>query len=42
MVGMSIGLREGFTPADPWSALTTAPTTLRAWAHQHLQPALWT
>jgi uncharacterized protein YbjT (DUF2867 family) len=36
MVGMSIGLRDRATPADQRSALTTTPTTLRAWAHAHL------
>ncbi len=37
MVGMSVGLREDFVPADPRTALTTTPTTLRAWAHDHLR-----
>jgi uncharacterized protein YbjT (DUF2867 family) len=36
MVGMSIGVREDFVPADPRSVLTTTPTTLRAWARDHL------
>lgn len=35
MVGMSIGTREDFVPADPRTVLTTTPTTLRAWAHEH-------
>ena len=39
MVGMSVGLREDFVPADPRTALTTTPTTLRAWAHDHLRGA---
>jgi uncharacterized protein YbjT (DUF2867 family) len=38
MLGMSIGLRDHFTPAQPRTALTTTPTTLRAWAHEHLRP----
>lgn len=37
MLGMSIGLREDFTPANPRTALTTTPTTLRAWAYEHLR-----
>jgi len=37
MVGMSIGVREDFVPADPRTVLTTTPTTLRAWAHEHLR-----
>ncbi len=39
MVGMSIGLRENLVPADPRTVLTTTPTTLRAWAHDHLRLA---
>jgi NAD(P)H dehydrogenase (quinone) len=31
------GLREGFTPQNPRTALTTTPTTLGAWAHEHLR-----
>jgi uncharacterized protein YbjT (DUF2867 family) len=38
VLGMSIGLREGFTPEDPRTAVTTTPTTLAAWAHEHLSP----
>jgi uncharacterized protein YbjT (DUF2867 family) len=37
MVGMSIGLRERTTPPDPRTVLTTTPTTLRAWAYEHLR-----
>jgi NAD(P)H dehydrogenase (quinone) len=37
MVGMSIGVRERTVPADPRTALTTTPTTLRAWAYEHLR-----
>jgi len=37
MVGMSIGVREDFVPAAPRTVLTTTPTTLRAWAHEHLR-----
>jgi uncharacterized protein YbjT (DUF2867 family) len=36
MVGMSIGVREDFVPEDPRTILTTTPTTLRAWASEHL------
>lgn len=34
------GLREGFVPDDKRSILTTTPTTLGAWAYEHLRPAL--
>lgn len=37
LVGMSIGVREDFVPADPRTVLTTTPTTLRAWAYEHLR-----
>ncbi|MER7011437.1 NAD(P)H-binding protein [Saccharopolyspora sp. NPDC000359] len=40
IVGMSTGLRDGFVPEDERSILTTTPTTLAAWAHAHLRPAL--
>jgi uncharacterized protein YbjT (DUF2867 family) len=36
IVGMSIGLREGFEPEQARTPLTTTPTTLAAWAQQHL------
>jgi NAD(P)H dehydrogenase (quinone) len=36
MVGMSIGVRENPEPADPRTVVTTTPTTLRAWACEHL------
>jgi uncharacterized protein YbjT (DUF2867 family) len=36
MVGMSIGVRENVGAADPRTVLTTTPTTLRAWAHEHV------
>ncbi|GHD20661.1 NmrA family NAD(P)-binding protein [Nocardiopsis kunsanensis] len=42
VVGMAAGLREGFTPEQERGALTTTPTTLAAWAHAHLRPALST
>jgi NAD(P)H dehydrogenase (quinone) len=35
MVGMAIGLR-GFAPEDRRTILTTTPTTLAAWAFEHL------
>lgn len=37
LLGMSIGLREGFVAENPRSALTTTPTTLAAWAYEHLR-----
>lgn len=40
VVGMSRGLRSGFTPEDARSVLTTTPTTLASWAREHLRPAL--
>jgi len=32
--------REDFVAQDERSILTTTPTTLAAWAHAHLRPAL--
>ena len=40
IVGMNIGKREGFTPEQPRSLLTTTPGTLAGWAITHLRPAL--
>ena len=37
MLGMSTGLREGFVPEDARTIVTTTPTTLRAWAQEHLR-----
>jgi uncharacterized protein YbjT (DUF2867 family) len=37
VLGMSTGLRANFTPEDPRTILTTTPTTLAAWAHEHLR-----
>jgi hypothetical protein len=37
---MSVGKREGFTPEQPRSALTTTPGTLAGWAIEHLRPML--
>jgi uncharacterized protein YbjT (DUF2867 family) len=37
ILGMSIGLREDFTPADERTIFTTTPTTLAAWAYEHLR-----
>jgi uncharacterized protein YbjT (DUF2867 family) len=37
LLGMSIGLRSGFTPADERTVLTTTPTTLASWAAEHLR-----
>jgi len=36
IVGMTAGLREGFTPEQARSFLTTTPTSLAAWAADHL------
>ena len=38
MMGMSTGLRDGFTPEQPRDATTTTPTTLTAWAADHIRP----
>jgi hypothetical protein len=40
IVGIALGKREGFTPEQPRSALTTTPTTLAGWAVTHLRPLL--
>jgi uncharacterized protein YbjT (DUF2867 family) len=40
IIGMSTGQRDGFTPAQPRTPLTTTPTTLPSWAITHLRPAL--
>jgi hypothetical protein len=39
-MGMSTGLREGFTPEQPRTAATTTPTTLAAWCQDELRPLL--
>jgi uncharacterized protein YbjT (DUF2867 family) len=40
ILGMAAGKREGFTPEQPRSVLTTTPTSLAGWAITHLRPAL--
>lgn len=40
ILGMTRGFDDGFVPADPRSIATTTPTTLGAWAYEHLRPAL--
>lgn len=40
VVGMARGFRGGFRPEDRRDALSTTPTTFRAWAVDHLVPAL--
>jgi uncharacterized protein YbjT (DUF2867 family) len=40
VMGMSTGLREGFTPEQPRTAQTTTPTTLAAWCYDELRPLL--
>ncbi|WP_432145753.1 NAD(P)H-binding protein [Streptomyces sp. bgisy084] len=37
MLGMSTGLREDFVPEQPRTVRTTTPTTLAAWAYDHLR-----
>jgi uncharacterized protein YbjT (DUF2867 family) len=37
VIGMTAGLRDGFTPEQPRSPLTTTPTTLASWAHENLR-----
>jgi len=39
ILGMSIGLRGDFIAEDARSVLTSTPTTLAAWAYEHLRPA---
>ncbi|QOC91218.1 NAD(P)H-binding protein [Micromonospora craniellae] len=39
-VGMGAGTRDDFVPENPRSYATTTPTSLAAWAGQHLRPAL--
>jgi hypothetical protein len=38
LMGMSTGLRDGFTPEQPRDATTTTPTTLGAWVADHIRP----
>jgi nucleoside-diphosphate-sugar epimerase len=40
IAGMSTVTSEDFTAEDKRSITTTTPTTLAAWAHAHLRPAL--
>lgn len=40
LLGMTIGLRDGYTPEQPRSALTTTGTTLGAWAYDVLRPLM--
>ncbi|MEU4576313.1 NAD(P)H-binding protein [Nonomuraea sp. ATR24] len=40
VMGMSTGLRDGFVPEQPRTAVTTTDTTLGAWAWAELRPAL--
>jgi uncharacterized protein YbjT (DUF2867 family) len=40
MIGMTVGLRDGFTPEQARSTLTTTPTPLSAWAYANLRPLL--
>jgi hypothetical protein len=38
IVGMATGKRDGFTPEQPRSVLTTTPSSLAGWAITHLRP----
>jgi uncharacterized protein YbjT (DUF2867 family) len=40
LAGMSAVMRDDFMAEDRRSIVTTTPTTLAAWAHAHLRPAL--
>ena len=40
VMGMSTGLRDGFTPEQPRDTVTTTSTTLGAWTYDVLRPAL--
>lgn len=40
VLGMSLGLREGFIPEQPRSALTTTPGGLSGWAITYLRPLM--
>jgi uncharacterized protein YbjT (DUF2867 family) len=40
IIGMGAGTREGFTPEQPRSVLTTTPSSLAGWAITHLRSAL--
>ncbi|MDC0720791.1 NAD(P)H-binding protein [Nannocystis bainbridge] len=40
IVGMAAGMREGFVAEDRRTAATTTPTSLDAWAREHLRPLL--
>ena len=37
---MSAVTRDDFVPEDKRSIVTTTPTTLAAWAHSYLRPAM--
>ena len=40
ILGMGAGKRDGFTPEQPRTVLSTTPGTLAGWAVTHLRPAL--
>lgn len=40
VVGMSTGLRDGFTPEQPRTFASTTSTTLASWAYETLRPQL--
>jgi hypothetical protein len=40
VIGMTAGLREGFTPEQKRSAVTTTPTPLGGWVYSNLRPLL--
>jgi hypothetical protein len=40
ILGMAVGQRDGFTPEQPRSVVTTTPGSLEGWAITHLRPLL--
>ncbi|MEJ2865047.1 NmrA family NAD(P)-binding protein [Actinomycetospora flava] len=40
IVGMAAGLRDGFVPEQPRTAVTTTPSPLAGWVDAHLKPLL--
>lgn len=40
LLQLYVGLRSNFTAENPRTEVTTTPTTLGAWAYEHLRPAL--
>ncbi|MBP2437364.1 hypothetical protein [Microbacterium amylolyticum] len=40
ILGMSTGRRDGFTPEQSRSVITTTPSSLRGWIREELRPLL--